>query len=188
MARIRERREEFEAVRGAELADVQRLESEVKRRFAEKQRRVTQEKTRLEQEASVREKIAATAFARSYLSAMRRNVFAALHAAGHFYDPLKADIMRWLPSVFSNVAERTSNVRVTAEGIVDGLLREALALGARQYGDIVREKEEAEAARLAAIAAAEAEVEAEKARKKAEEEAEAAAAAVADEETTPADD
>lgn len=176
LARIRERREEFEAVRGAELAEVQRLESEVKRRFAEKQRRVEQEKTRLEQEANVREKIAATAFARSYLSAMRRNVFAALHEAGHFYDPLKADIMRWLPSIFSNVAERTSSVRATAEGIVESLLADALALGAQKYGDILRLKEEEEAARLAAIA----EAEAEKARKKAEEEAAAAAAAAAE--------
>jgi paraquat-inducible protein B len=61
LAAIRSRRAEFEAVRSAELAEVQRMESEVKRRFAEKTRRVEQERERLAREASVREKIAAAA-------------------------------------------------------------------------------------------------------------------------------
>ena len=43
---IRARREEFEAVRSAELAEVQRMEMEVKRRFAERQRRKEQEERR----------------------------------------------------------------------------------------------------------------------------------------------
>jgi hypothetical protein len=176
LAAIRSRRAEFEAVRSAELAEVQRMESEVKRRFAEKTRRVEQERERLAREASVREKIAAAAFARSYLGAMRRNVFAALHKSGHFYDPLKRDIQAWMPAIFATVAERTGGAREVAEGVVAGLLADALAGGAAKYGALVRAKEEAEAARLAAIAAAEAEA----ARKKAEEEAAAAAAAAAE--------
>ena len=174
LAAIRARREEFEAVRGAELAEVQRLESEVKRRYAEKTRRVEQERERVAREASVREKIAAAAFARSYLAAMRRNVFAALHTSGHFYDPLKRDIMQWLPTVFNAVAERTASVRATAESVVEALLGDALAGAAGRYGAIVEAKRVAEEERLAAIA----EAEAEKARKVAEEEAAAAAEAI----------
>ena len=176
LAAIRGRRAEFEAVRAAELAEVQRMESEVKRRFAEKTRRVEQERERLAREASVREKIAAAAFARSYLTAMRRNVFASLHKRGHFYDPLKRDIQAWMPAIFATVAERTGGTREVAEGVVAALIGEALVGSAGAYGALVRAKEEAEAARLAAIAAAAAEAE----RKRAEEEAAAAALAAAE--------
>jgi radial spoke head protein 3 len=62
---LRARREAFEAVRSAELAEVQRLEAEVERRAAEKARRKEQEAARLKREAEIREKIAAAAFARS---------------------------------------------------------------------------------------------------------------------------
>ena len=176
LAAIRGRRAEFEAVRSAELAEVQRMESEVKRRYAEKSRRLEQERERLAREASVRQKIAAAAFARSYLTAMRRNVFAALHKSGHFYDPLKRDIQAWMPAIFATVAERTGGVREVAEGLVEGLLAEALAGSAGKYGALLRAKEEAEAARLAALAAAAAEV----ARRQAEEAAAAAAAEAAE--------
>ena len=176
LAAIRGRRAEFEAVRSAELADVQRIEAEVKRRFAEKTRRVEQEEARLAREAAVREKIAAAAFARSYLTAMRRNVFAALHKSGHFYDPLKRDIQAWMPAIFATVAERTGGTREVAEGVVASLIADALVGGAGKYAALVRAKEEAEAARIAAIAAALAEA----ARKQAEEAAAAAAAAAAE--------
>ncbi len=177
LAAIRGRRAEFEAVRAAELAEVQRMESEVKRRFAEKTRRVEQERERLAREASVREKIAAAAFARSYLTAMRRNVFASLHKSGHFYDPLKRDIQAWMPAIFSVVAERTGGARALAEGVVEALIGDALAGSAGAYGALVAAKAAAEAARLAAIAEAAA---AEAARRKAEEEAAAAAEAAAE--------
>jgi hypothetical protein len=176
LAAIRARRGEFEAVRAAELAEVQRMESEVKRRFAEKTRRVEQERERLAREASVREKIAAAAFARSYLTAMRRNVFASLHKSGHFYDPLKRDIQAWMPAIFAEVAQRTGGARGAAEGVVGELIADALAAGAGRYGALVRAKEEAAAAARAAAEAAAAAA----ARRAAEEEAAAAAAAAAE--------
>ena len=173
---IRARREEFEAVRSAETAEVQRMEAEVKRRFAEKSRRREQEAARVAREAAVREKVAAAAFSRSYLAAMRRNVFASLHATGHFYDPLKRDIHQWLPSIFAEVSATSGGGRALAEALVDGLLADALALGSRKYGDVLREKAEAEAARVKAIADAAAA----KAAAAAEAEAAAAAAAAAE--------
>lgn len=72
--------------------EIQRIEAEVKRRFQERQRRKEQELARLKKENEVRQKVAAAAFARSYLSAMQRNVFSQLHQSGHFYDPLRREI------------------------------------------------------------------------------------------------
>lgn len=92
MDSLRSRREEFEALRSAELMEIQRIEAEVKRRYLERQRRKEQEIARLKKENEVRQKVAAAAFARSYLSAMQRNVFSQLHQTGHFYDPLRREI------------------------------------------------------------------------------------------------
>merc|ERR1711865_1341005 len=68
LSAIQCRQMEFEQMRNAELVEVQRLDAEASRRFAEKQRRITQEADRLRQQAELGQKIAARAFARSYLA------------------------------------------------------------------------------------------------------------------------
>lgn len=152
LAAIRAKREEFEAVRAAELHEILRLEGEVKRRAAEKARRRAQEEARLAAQVAVREKVAAAAFARSYLSAMRRNVFGALHEAGHFYDPLKRELAAWLVPVYADVAARTSGeaggARGVAEGLLAGLIKRALELGAEKAAQEAAEKAAREAQRL----------------------------------------
>lgn len=162
LAAIRERQSEFEAIRAAELAEVQRLEAEVKRRFAEKQRRKAQEEARLKNEAEVREKVAAAAYARSYLSSLRRQVFQHLHESGHFYDPVKREIEAGvLPNVLSAVSarltDRQSAVRPLADEIilsaVDSAKRRFLEYQAKLQAD--REAAEAAAAAQAAAKAAE---------------------------------
>ena len=173
---IRLRREEFEAVRSAELHEVQRLEGEVRRRAAEKARRKEQETARVTRETAIREKVAAAAFARSYLTAMRRNVFSTLHEAGHFYDPLKRELAALLPAMYADVAARTGGARSVAEGIVAALLCDALGAGASTFAADIKTKLDAEEARVAAIAA----VKAEKARVKAEAAAAVAAAEAAE--------
>ena len=72
---IRRHQEEFEQTRNAELAEVQRLEAEAKRRWEEKERRLQQERERVEREKAVREKVAARAFARDYLTDLHSNLF-----------------------------------------------------------------------------------------------------------------
>ena len=71
---IRKHQEEFEQIRNAELAEVQRLEAEAKRRWEEKERRLNQERDRVVRERAVKEKVAARAYARDYLSSLRTNL------------------------------------------------------------------------------------------------------------------
>jgi hypothetical protein len=162
LAAIRAKQDEFDAVRTAELAEVQRLEAEVKRRFAEKQRRKDQEAARLKREAEVREKIAATAFARSYLGSLRRNIFSQLHDSGHFYDTVRREMEQFImPGLLQEVASRMATRQEAARAITDDLLASALELGKKKYEDGLAAAaaaakalaEAAEAARLAAEAA-----------------------------------
>lgn len=179
LAAIRAKQAEYEAVRSAELAEVQRLEAEVKRRFAEKQRRIEQEAARLKRESEVREKIAAGAFARSYLSSLRRGVFTQLHENGHFYDPVRREMETLiLPDVFTQVADRLNNRQTSATTVMDDVILSALSKGYSKYEERLAaeqaERDAIEAARIAAEAAAKAKAEAEA---KAKADAEAAAQA-----------
>jgi hypothetical protein len=72
---IRKHQEEFEQIRNAELAEVQRLEAEAKRRWEEKERRLQQERDRVVRERAVKEKVAARAFAKDYLTDLHANLF-----------------------------------------------------------------------------------------------------------------
>jgi hypothetical protein len=180
LAAIRSKQEEYDAVRGAELAEVQRLEAEVKRRFAEKQRRKEQEAARLKRETEVREKIAAAAFARSYLGSLRRNIFSQLHDSGHFYDAVRREMESLvMPGLMAEVAARVSARQSAARAVVDDLVGSALGLGVAKY-------EKHLAAEAAAKERAAAEVRAAAAAKAAAEAAAAAAAAAAAE-APPAD-
>ena len=134
LAAIRSKQEEYDAVRGAELAEVQRLEAEVKRRFAEKQRRKEQEAARLKRETEVREKIAAAAFARSYLGSLRRNIFSQLHDRGHFSDAVRREMESLvMPGLMAEVAARVSARQSAARAVVDDLVGSALGLGVAKY-------------------------------------------------------
>jgi len=182
LAAIRAKQAEYEAVRSAELAEVQRLEAEVKRRFAEKQRRIEQEAARLKRETEVREKIAAGAFARSYLSSLRRGVFTQLHESGHFYDPVRREMETLiLPDVFAKVAERLTNRQTSSITVLDDVILSALTKGNNAYEQrLAAEKAEADAREAARIAAEEAAAKAKadaEAEAKAKADAEAAAAA-----------
>ncbi|CAM9473614.1 unnamed protein product, partial [Heterosigma akashiwo] len=78
LATLRRRQREFEDMRDAELAEVQRLEAEAKRRFAEKQRRVTQEREQAAARRALREKVAARSFTRGYLQGLHGAVLGGL--------------------------------------------------------------------------------------------------------------
>lgn len=178
MAAIKARQEEFEQVRNAELAELQRMEAEVRRRAAEKERRVQQERLRVQRQTEVQQKVAAAAFARSYLAAMRRNLFSHLHSTGYFFDPLRREIeTQVLPGVFAAVEKQTMDREQVARQLADdvilnalkraGLLLEAerarvaaekarMAEEARKAAEEAAAKAAEEAARLAAEAAKEA--------------------------------
>ena len=89
---IYRQQEEFEIVRKIELAEVQRLQAELKRRTSEKERRVEQEIKRIAERQILEEKIAAQYFAQQYLGSLHDGVFDVLEDQGFFYDPLRQEI------------------------------------------------------------------------------------------------
>lgn len=89
---IRQQQEEFENVRNAELAEVQRLEAEIKRKDLEKERRVKQGVKRLQDQRNLEESIAARAFSNQFLGELHVSVFDALEQMGAFYDPVRREV------------------------------------------------------------------------------------------------
>jgi len=147
---IRRHQEEFEQIRNAELAEVQRLEAEVQRKAAEKKARMEQEKARVAAEAELREKVAARGFAANYVANLQRSVFGELVEEGHFFDPLTAEVEeKFMPWLLSAV-DKELDARARAETITESLIASALSLGAGR----LQARREAEAAAAAAAARA----------------------------------
>lgn len=149
LSNIRAHQAEFEQIRNAELAEVQRLEAEAFRKYEEKERRVNQEEKRVSRETALNDKISARSFAKNYLSDLHDNVFNKLLDTGHFFDPLarevEVDFMPWLLEAMStNIKSST-----TARQLVDSLLMNALNIA----NTIHSKKVALEEARIAEIAA-----------------------------------
>ncbi len=89
---IRLQQEEFETIRNIELAEVQRLEMEIKRKAQEKERRIAQERKRMEDRRRLEETIAARAFSNQFLGELHISVFDMLQEQGHFYDPVQREV------------------------------------------------------------------------------------------------
>ena len=179
LAGMRAQQEAFSALRSAELAEVQRLEGEVRRRQEERTRRVQQERDRVKHQAEVQRKVAAAAFASSYLVSMRYTVLAQLAEQGHFYDPLRREVeTAFLPQLFEAVAKRATarGAERGAAAQVDAIISSALQAGSARYADHAAQ---IESARLAVIAAQKAVEDAIAAKHAAEEAAAAAAEAAA---------
>jgi hypothetical protein len=176
LSAIRSQQEKFEMMRAAELAEVQRLEYEAKRKFAEKQRRKKQEREFREAQDDLQEKVAAQAFAKKYLGDLHEQVFDSLGEAGHFYDPVRREVGEiFLPWLMGAVSTELAGVK-TAYQAADDVIRATL-------GRAVEQKKAAEAAYVAEQQRLADEAEA---KRKADEEAEAKRKA--DEEAAAAED
>jgi len=177
---IRAQQEKFEMMRNAELSEVQRLEYEAKRKFAEKQRRKKQEREFKEAQDELKEKVAARAFAKDYLSDLHANVFESLEETGHFYDPVKREVgevfMPWLMGEVSGSLTAVATAYAAADGIIKASLEKAKDIRAAAV-----EAYEAEQKRIAEEKAAAEAAAAEEARLKVEAEAAAAEGEGADE-------
>ncbi|KNC54757.1 uncharacterized protein AMSG_01608 [Thecamonas trahens ATCC 50062] len=152
---MRAHQREFQQLRDAELAETQRLEEAERRRHEEKERRLQQERVRIQMEKEARDKVAARAYAQSYVADLVGNVFGSLGETGFFYDEIERDVetafMPWLMErVGSNVGRLGQ-----AQALLD-----AVIAGAVSKHDLLREQHEAARAaaaeRAAAAAAAEA--------------------------------
>lgn len=155
LAELRAHQEEFVQLRNAELAETQRMEEAERRKFEEKERRLKQERERLEREQVLKEKVAAAAFAKNYMSGIESSVLDRLSKMAYFCDPVEreveTDFMPWLGNL---ALEKLQKVEM-ASTLASESVAQGIAAGEQAYADMLLAKEEAEA--LAEIAAAEAE-------------------------------
>ncbi|GCB78050.1 hypothetical protein scyTo_0017695, partial [Scyliorhinus torazame] len=104
LANLRALQRDFEELRSAELAEVQRMEEKERRHREEKKRRMEQQQNVLKKEKDTADKIAARAFAQSYLADLIPTVFSTLRDNGYFYDPVERDVEKvFLPWLMGEV-------------------------------------------------------------------------------------
>merc|ERR1712159_162034 len=100
LAELRAHQEEFVQLRNAELAETQRMEEAERRKFEEKERRLAEERERVAKEKVLKEKVAAAAFAKNYMSGIESSVLDRLSKMSYFYDPVEreveTDFMPWI--------------------------------------------------------------------------------------------
>ncbi|CAD5125737.1 DgyrCDS13946 [Dimorphilus gyrociliatus] len=126
LASLREQQRAFEELRNAELVEQQRLEEQERRHREEKERRMKQQREILRKEKETADKIAARAFAQSYLADLIPSVFGTLADNGYFYDPIERDVEQgFLPWLMDRVAEKMDN-STHSRMVLDGLVREVV--------------------------------------------------------------
>jgi radial spoke head protein 3 len=141
LAAMRAHQEHFEHIRNAELVTTQKLEQAERRKVEEKERRLQEAKVRVEREKVVREKIAASMFARGFLTGMVDSVMDSLWQRGHFRDPVefavKQTFLPWLQTAAHCALER----RRDALAVVSSLVTDAAAvLEAKQHKCIEKQQ------------------------------------------------
>ena len=142
LAAMRAHQEEFDHIRNAELAETQRLEAEEERRIEEKENRKKQEMARLDREREVAEKVAARAFAHSYLAGLQSTVFGNLAESGVFYDEVERNIeTEFLPSLLqAGAAERLAHAAVS-KTLVNDVMLHALRVAVVRHREHVAEQQ-----------------------------------------------
>eukprot|EP00049_Salpingoeca_infusionum_P008145 m.131956 g.131956 ORF g.131956 m.131956 type:complete len:466 (-) comp13927_c0_seq4:1452-2849(-) len=124
--RLRDHQREFEDIRNAELAEMQRLEEAARRREQEKEARIQEQRKALVQQKETAEKIAARAFAHSYLADLVPSVFSSLNDGGFFYDrqerEIESQFMPWLMDAVDAKMSRADQ----AKKILDGIIRSVI--------------------------------------------------------------
>lgn len=146
---IRLQQEEFETIRNVEMAEVQRLEAEIKRKSQEKDRRLAQERKRLEDRRRLEEAIAARQFTSQFLGELHVNVFDTLEEEGHFYDPVQREIEElFLPMLTQGILQGANQYEAATQ-IAMELLEQARIKARAFEAEAIRLRNE-EKARLAA--------------------------------------
>lgn len=102
------------------MVEVQRLEDAERRRTNEKERRLAEQLRIVKEKQDITEKIAARAFAQSYLNTLVPTIFDNLINNGFFHDKIEAEInTSFLPWLSSEVEKNLERAKV-ARKIVDG--------------------------------------------------------------------
>merc|ERR1711934_970890 len=145
LAELRAHQEEFVQLRNAELAETQRMEEAERRKFEEKERRLKQERERLEREQVLKEKVAAAAFAKNYMSGFESSVLDRLAKMSYFYDPVEREVetefMPWLGNLVVDKLAKADVVNTLASEVVG----EAINAGVAHYNAFVAAEEAAAA-------------------------------------------
>ncbi|OWF37527.1 radial spoke head protein 3 homolog B-like [Mizuhopecten yessoensis] len=136
LANLRSQQRAFEELRNAELVEQQRLEEQERRHREEKERRMKQQREILKKEHETSEKIAARAFAQSYLADLVPTVFGTLSDNGYFYDPVERDIEQgFMPWLMDQVKEQLHKAQL-GRMVLDGILREVVSKRFDQYAKL----------------------------------------------------
>ncbi|TPX67496.1 hypothetical protein SpCBS45565_g03767 [Spizellomyces sp. 'palustris'] len=118
---------DFEERRNAELAEVQRLEDAERRRTEEKERRLAEQIKILKEKQEVAEKIAARAFAQSYLQNLVPIVFQSLTTSGYFYDAVEREVdaqfFPWLTGEVQKNLDRLTLARSLLDDVILNSIR-----------------------------------------------------------------
>ncbi|XP_072363649.1 radial spoke head protein 3 homolog [Scyliorhinus torazame] len=126
LANLRALQRDFEELRSAELAEVQRMEEKERRHREEKKRRMEQQQNVLKKEKDTADKIAARAFAQSYLADLIPTVFSTLRDNGYFYDPVERDVEKvFLPWLMGEV-KTSIEKRILGRTMLDIILRHVI--------------------------------------------------------------
>lgn len=133
LSNLRAQQRRFEELRNAELVETQRLEEQERRHREEKERRMRQQLDVLKKEKETTEKIAARAFAQSYLQDLVPSVFGTLQDHGYFFDPVERDIeSKFMPWLMEHVEKDLSKARL-ARAVLDSLIRDMVTRRSETY-------------------------------------------------------
>ncbi|CAB3983563.1 Hypothetical predicted protein [Paramuricea clavata] len=155
LANLRAQQRRFEELRNAELVETQRLEEQERRHREEKERRMKQQTDVLKKEKETAEKIAARAFAQSYLADMVPSVFGSLSENGYFYDPVERDVETYFMPWLQGQVERNLNRYRVACLMLDSMIRNVVKQRIDSYDQLEQQLLEAIQREDAATAAVE---------------------------------
>ncbi|CAC5409921.1 RSPH3 [Mytilus coruscus] len=136
LSNLRSQQRAFEELRNAELVEQQRLEEQERRHREEKERRMRQQREIAKKEKETSDKIAARAFAQSYLADLVPTVFGTLSDNGYFYDPVERDLEQgFMPWLMDQVTEQLKKSEL-GRMVLDGILREVVSKRMDLYAKI----------------------------------------------------
>lgn len=139
LANLRVQQRHFEELRNAELVETQRLEEQERRHRGEKERRMKQQVDVLTKERDTGEKIAARAFAQSYLADMVPSVFGSLSENGYFYDPVERDVeTSFMPWLAERVEANLNRYRIACL-MLDSMIRNVVQKRLTSYEELEEE-------------------------------------------------
>lgn len=113
----------FEQKRNSELAEVQRLEAESRRKYEEKERRLKQERERIVKEKEVHKKIAARELATRIYENINISVIDSLKGSGYFYDPIRKEVSDiFMPWLYENVNKEIQSIKMS-RSLIEELIK-----------------------------------------------------------------